>query len=672
MKLYFNIVFLLLTLYTSANAQILTDSNLPIVIINIDGGVSIPDDPRVKGSMKIINRGGGERNYVTDQYNTAYLNYNGRIDIETRGSSSQWEIEKKQYGFSTRMADDITNNNVSLLGMPSENDWILNGMVYDSAFVRDYLCYNLSWQIGEYASRTVYCELIINGAYRGLYLLEEKIKADDNRVDVIKIGVNEVNLPELSGGYITKADHTIPNDPVAWTMPSRTGETIDYIHELPKPESVTTSQHNYIHSWFTSLDAATQVGNTSLSNGFPSIIDIPSFINYIIINELSSNPDSYQVSAYFHKDRNGKLRAGPVWDLDLTFGNDLFEWGVDRSKTDVWHLSNNGSIFWYNLFNNAQFRCYLSKRWNELIQPGQPLNLSTLETFIDKTAATLSEAIARDNGLWGIGDHPHQIADIKTFLAARIPWITANLGSCTSCTNVPVPPLVITKIMYHPDASIYSSDNDNLEFIELINNGDKTVDLTGLYFGGTGFVYQFPVNTTLGPYKSVFLASKSAYFQSEHGFAPYGQFTRHLSNKSENLVLLDAFGNIIDNVNYSDSLPWPDADGNGYYLMLKDANLDNSVAGNWTSSNDKTLSSNDINVGSDLQLSPNPVNDILKIKAQYVIKSASLFDIYGRLLETIVINDEAYDINMKQYAKGLYILRGVIAGNTFSRKIIKD
>jgi len=124
--------------------------------------------------MKIINRGGGERNYVTDQYNTAYLNYNGRIDIETRGSSSQWEIEKKQYGFSTRMADDITNNNVSLLGMPSENDWILNGMVYDSAFVRDYLCYNLSWQIGEYASRTVYCELIINGAYRGLYLLEEK------------------------------------------------------------------------------------------------------------------------------------------------------------------------------------------------------------------------------------------------------------------------------------------------------------------------------------------------------------------------------------------------------------------------------------------------------------------------------------------------------------------
>ena len=78
--------------------QILTDSNLPIVIINTDGGVNIPDEPKVLATMKIIDRGPGLRNYVSDQNNTAYLNYNGRIGIEIRGSSSQ-ESPKKSYNF---------------------------------------------------------------------------------------------------------------------------------------------------------------------------------------------------------------------------------------------------------------------------------------------------------------------------------------------------------------------------------------------------------------------------------------------------------------------------------------------------------------------------------------------------------------------------------------------
>ena len=569
MRLSFNILFLFLILYTSANAQILTDSNLPIVIINTDGGGSIPDNPRVKGSMKIVNRGGGQRNYVTDQDSTEYLNYNGRIDIEIRGSASQ-NFQKKQYGFSTRMADDITNNNVSLLGMPPENDWILNGMAVDPTLILEYLCFNLSRQIGEYASRAVYCELIINGIYKGLYILVEKIKADDNRVNVIKIGVNDVHLPELSGGYITKADRTMSNEPVAWTM-----DGVGYIHDLPKPEEVNPLQNNYIYNQFKNLEETALAGNSSLLNGFPSIIDMPSFIHFMIINELSVNYDAYAFSTYFHKDRNGKLRAGPVWDFDRSFGLPI----------DQWKSSINGSRFWKALMDNNQFRCYFSKRWNELIQPGQPLNLSSIETFIDQTVGTIGEAIVRENALWGyVGNHQKQIADIKTFLAARIPWITANLGPCSSCTNVPVPPLVITKIMYHPDASIYSSNADDLEFLEITNNSDKTADLTGIYFGGTGFVYQFPVNSSLGQYESVFLASNSMYFQLEYGFVPYGQFTRHLSNKSENLILLDAFGNIIDHVNYSDSLPWPDAVGNGYYLELKDINLDNSLASGWEAS----------------------------------------------------------------------------------------
>ncbi|MCI0523450.1 MAG: CotH kinase family protein, partial [Bacteroidales bacterium] len=356
--------------------QTLTSSNLPIVIINTDGGVTIPDDPKVKATMKIIYRGPGQRNYVTDQNNPDYLDYDGRIGIEVRGSSSQIS-PKKNYGFTTRLADDVTNNNVSLLGMPEENDWIFGGMVFDTAMMRDYLCHNLSRQLGNYASRTSYCEIIINNDYKGLYMLQEKIKSDDNRVDVIKITQADNTVPALSGGYISKADKQTGGDPIAWTMYSWTNNPVYYIHDLPEPEDATTQQTNYIKGEFFKLETAAKNGDASVVNGYPSIIDIPSFIDFMLINEFASNADAYTYSTFFHKDRNGKLRAGPIWDLDLTYGNDLFMWNLDRSKTNVWQFQyggNDGSRFWRDLFYNAQFRCYLARRWNELTAPGQPLN----------------------------------------------------------------------------------------------------------------------------------------------------------------------------------------------------------------------------------------------------------------------------------------------------------
>ncbi|HOE25545.1 MAG TPA: CotH kinase family protein, partial [Bacteroidales bacterium] len=392
-------IILLSLLSLQVAGQDFTDSNLPIVIISTDGGVTIPDEPKVKATMKIIDRGPGERNYVTDQDNPLYLNYNGRIGIETRGSSSQ-ESPKKNYGFKTRKEDDKTNNNVSLLGMPVENDWILGGMVFDTAFIRDYFCHNLYGKMGNYASRAVYCEVIINNNYAGLYMLQEKLKADDNRINVTKIGKNDNALPALSGGYISKADKTTGGDPVAWTMYSFQNSPVEYIHDLPKPENATTEQTSYISNLFFRLESAVQNNDVSVVNGYPSLIDIPSFIDFMIVNEFASNPDAYQYSTYFHKDRNGKLRAGPVWDLDLTFGNDLFHWNMDRSKTNLWyfedHFYNNGSRFWRDLFHNSVFRCYLSKRWNELLEPEMPLNRPVREAFIDETVELISEAIARD------------------------------------------------------------------------------------------------------------------------------------------------------------------------------------------------------------------------------------------------------------------------------------
>jgi hypothetical protein len=655
--------------------QIFTDSNLPIVVIYTDGGVEIADDPRVLGTMKIIYRGPGERNYRTDISKPEYLNYNGRIEIEIRGQSSQ-VTPKKQYGFTTLLVDNVSNNNVSLLGMPAENDWILNGMVFDTARIRDFLNYNLSRQLGNYASRTAYCEVVINNDYKGLYLLQEKIKSDNDRVDVLKIASGDNSLPNVSGGYITKADKVSPGEPIAWTMYTWYGSPVDYIHELPKPDNATLWQTNYIKSQFENLEREAENGNSSLDNGFPSIIDVPSFIDYMIINEFGSNPDACTYSTYFHKDRNGKLRAGPVWDCDLTYGNDLFLWGYNRSLTFGWRLQdreNDGSTFWTNLFNNSEYRCYLSKRWNELIQLNQPLNFISLKAFIDQTASTISEGVGRDYTRWNIDRHHVQlIDDIKVFIMERTQWIALNIGSFSNCNNVFVPPLVMTRIMYNPEATVSFPDNEDLEFVEISNNGDQAVDLTGIYFRGTGFVYQFPPNSTIEPRSSLFLASDRTAFQANYGFTPFGQFTRHLSNKDQNVVLADGFGNIIDIVHYYDDPPWPNADSTGYYLRLADIDLDNSIAENWIASDDALISGNYFYTEEDLKLYPNPVGDILIIEADAEIKSFSMFDIQGRLLETFNVNSERFEFDIRHFSNGTYIIRIITSGEIYNRRIVKE
>ena len=664
----------------NSSAQTFTDSNLPIVSITTDNNpntnlpLDILDDPKILATMKIIKRPDGTRNYLTDINTPTFFNYNGRIGIEIRGSSSQ-TLPKKGYGLTTLKADNTSNNNVELLGMPSENDWVLNGIAFDPSLIRDYLSYNLSRQIGNYATRTAYCEVVINGEYKGLYILQEKIKAGTDRVNVLKIGTSDISSPNVTGGFITKADKTTGGDPIAWSMPSYT-TTVDFIHELPKPAAVQPAQTAYIYDQFLQLASTSNANATSVINGYPSVIDVPSFVDFMLINELASNADAYQFSTYFHKDRNGKLRAGPIWDFNLTYGNDLFLWGYDRSKTNIWQFSNGdneGAKFWTDLFNNPLYKCYFAKRWNQLTQTGQPLNYSSLVQFIDATLSYISEAKVREHQKWGtVTNQDTEITNLKTFLSNRISWITTNLGSYSGCNSVVVPALVINKINYNPIISDGFPAND-LEFIEIKNTGATTVNLTGFYLRELGVSYQFPANSSVLANESIFLASNPTTFKAKYGITAFGQFTRNLSNSSQKLVLADGFGNTIDSVEYFDVAPWPaDADGQGSYLQLIDTALDNSLASSWISSSSVTLATPSYVETSTISVYPNPVADILNIRAEKTIKGIKIFDVSGHLITEIKPKSDLISLDFSSYSKGLYFIT-IYDENTFTTtKIIKQ
>lgn len=653
-------------------------SNLPIVVIETDQGQDIPNEPKIDATMKIIYRGEGQRNLVTDVSNAATLDYDGAIKIEVRGSSSAL-LDKKQYAFTPY--DNLGEKvNVSLLDMPKENDWILNGLAYDASYIRDFMSYKLSNVIGNYASRGRYCEVVLNGDFQGIYVLQEKLKADDSRIDINKIKDTHLTLPKLTGGYITKTDKIEGSDTAAWSMDNYGGYQSNFVHEHPKPTTVMPEQQEYIKGEFETLqEKVTAPSDSSITNGYPSVIDIPSFVDFMLLNEIASNADGYEFSTFFHKDRNGKLRAGPIWDFNLTYGNDLFFWGFDRSKTDVWQFNyggNDGPKFWKDLFDDAVFKCYLAKRWQELTATGMPLNSVEIFAFIDATTTLITEAVGRQETVTGTtGEFDQQIIDIKAFISERITWISNNLTVTNLCDNVTTPPLVISKINYNPlvDAAL---DSDDFEFIEIKNNSTSTVDLTGIYFGGLGLTYQFANGATISGQGSIFLSNKSETFIERYGFSPFDEFSRNLSNDSEDLILRDAYGNTIDEVTYKDSLPWPeDADGNGAFLKLVSVNLDNSLASSWIAQIDTAdnLSMNAFQYDNFVSLAPNPVSDILKINsARGKIASIKLWSVNGKLYDTYHLNNQQFELDMSRFENGFYILQIQTETELFVKKIIKN
>ena len=196
-------ILLILSCVNEDNEKIAVDvnyreSNLPIITINTYGD-EIPDEPRIDAYMGIIDNGN-----VVNKIDDVFNDYDGKITIEKRGNSSQ-DQEKPPYRFET-VDGNGENNNVQLLGLPEENDWILYAPWSDKSLIRNVLIYSLSNEMGRYAPRSKFVELYLNDEYRGVYVLMEKIKRDKNRVPISSLDPNKNSGDDLTGGYILKFD----------------------------------------------------------------------------------------------------------------------------------------------------------------------------------------------------------------------------------------------------------------------------------------------------------------------------------------------------------------------------------------------------------------------------------------------------------------------------------
>ncbi len=387
-------------------AQSLDSTNLPLIIIDTHGMI-IPDDNKITASMRIISNGLDKKNCPNDTGNI----YSGEIGIEIRGRYSA-SLPQKPYGFETR--DSFGQNlNVSLLDMPKENDWILLANYNDKSFVRNSLAFKIFRDMGHYAPRTKLCEVIVDDNYQGIYNLTEKIKIDNDRLNIDKLISTQNAGDELTGGYVFSIDYYDWSDSWlgSYAPLGYPNKQVYFVYNFPKPNEISPTQKTYIQNFVTNLEKnlyGTEFKDQNI--GYTTYFDVQSFIDYFIVNELARNVDGYKKSCFYNKSRNskgGKIAAGPIWDFDWAWKNiwdcsifaatDGSGWAYKILGCDPWPTPTG----WIpRLMQDPAFVDALKLRYTSLRK--NILSNASLINYIDSVNTLIADAQVRHFQKWPI------------------------------------------------------------------------------------------------------------------------------------------------------------------------------------------------------------------------------------------------------------------------------
>ncbi|MGZ5548879.1 MAG: CotH kinase family protein, partial [Nitrososphaeraceae archaeon] len=408
-----------------------TTSDIPIVII-YTGNEDIQNNKKIDVNMQIINFDSSKKNFI----NSIIFDFYGKIGIELRGQTSL-SFPKKQYSVEIRGIND-EDKNVSLLGMPSESDWVLGAPYTDKTLMRNVLAFEISNEIGMYAPRTKFAEVFLHKSdenrieidYKGLYFLAERIKRSNDRVNVERMDSDEDAL--LTGGYILEIsprDKIEPGDSVI-----ETGKGLKLINIYPKGDSITLKQKLWITDYINKFEQTLYSDYFNDDEfGYREYIDIDSFVDYIIISELFKNLEAFNASTFLYKERYGKLKAGPVWDFDLSTGN---TYSPDNQPTGWVSLINWKKRF----FKDEYFVIKYIDRWKQLRK--NILSDDNIMKIIEKNKGLLSEAQIRNFTRWDIlgkyvwpnpepysETYEEEIGKLENWLLVRADWIDNNIES---------------------------------------------------------------------------------------------------------------------------------------------------------------------------------------------------------------------------------------------------
>ena len=413
---------------TKTNYTVTATNNLPrlpSVYINTAGGAPIVDKENyVNSTIKIED---------LDTYFSSEVSVTSSGRVKGRANST-WGMPKKPYRIKL-------DNNTSLLGMTSHKDWVLLADYFDKTLLRNITAFELS-RIAEmsWTPTSISVEFYLNGKYQGVYALTEQVKVSEERFNIDLVKPTDISGEALTGDYFLELDFHYDE-----LFKFKTdGQKLPIMFK--DPEEPTSKQFAYVKDFFNNAESVLYSSNfKNQEDGYRKYIDVESFIDYYIVQELSNTVDgNMRGSCYLALRRNGKIEQPLVWDFDLAFGNaDYITWeqGASSYDWDGWYIKT-CSPWFDRFFEDPAFVAELKKRWNEL----KP-QLDQLPGFIKDNALMLDYAQIRNFGPkanggagWDInlvewntnrvrGSYDAELIYLVSFVEKRIGWLHTNINN---------------------------------------------------------------------------------------------------------------------------------------------------------------------------------------------------------------------------------------------------
>ena len=328
------------------------------------------------------------------------------LEIKGRGNST-WVMNKKPYRL--KFAEKV-----SLLDEPKDKSWVLLASYYDKTFLRNKLAFHISSLSNlDYTPKSHFVELMLNGRYNGTYELCEKIKVSENRVNVGK------------DGYLIEIDALSKDESDAVTF---TTEHIDQPVSIKEPDVVIgDDQYTFIKEYVIKAESVLYSDNfLDQSIGWQEYLDMDSFVDWYIVNEISRNNDAWRWSSSFMNLKSGgKLKMEPVWDFDRSFGNAQ---EFNNFETEGFWLNNIG---WYSrLFQDPAFINKVKERFSFFYN-----HKDYLLDMVNVDAQYLKYAMIENNNRWNTlytdiypnydiwGSYMNEVQNLKVWFSKRIDWL---------------------------------------------------------------------------------------------------------------------------------------------------------------------------------------------------------------------------------------------------------
>ena len=365
---------------------------------------------KIPGTMKVLD--GATNNVADSAKGTLY-----DIGIKVRGQSSAMFPKP---GYSIEIRDDKgEGTDVSMFGLPPSDDWVLHGPYVDKSMLRNALAYWLFRQAGRYAPRTKHFDLYINGVYRGVYVMIEKIKRGKYRVNISKLKETDIAGDSLTGGYLWAFDKVGTNTGGGGSDNQggieaegfNTSDGLNVILHYPKKANIQKQQEEYLKKYLNDLEALFKNGKNG--DGYDKYVDVGSAVDYVLHQEVTNNGDSYWCSFFLHKPKNktnkegvyteGKVTLGPPWDFNLAMSNG----GMMGGSGNKWQIESKGGggmgslkapNWLIGLWKRSDYQDEMKKRWAEL--RSGVWHTKVMDAYLDSMKTYLTKAADRNFKRW--------------------------------------------------------------------------------------------------------------------------------------------------------------------------------------------------------------------------------------------------------------------------------